>query len=99
MTVSVFVEKNIQPIDMFNFLLQRVPTIARQIFVLILDSLLKELYEDERNLFTKKVQDAMNSILCSTKEYDPMLVGAILQVGLHNSRHISLVPEYVAVGR
>ena len=64
----------------FDFF-QRVPTVARQIFVLLLDSLLNELFDEEKDLFTKRAEDAMNRILYQSKEYAAVLMGA----ALHNS--------------
>ncbi|KAJ9593226.1 hypothetical protein L9F63_015225 [Diploptera punctata] len=78
-------------------LAKRVPTVARELFVLVFDSLLNELSGDERDDFTNRAGEAINSILSQNKEEcSPVLIGALMQVALHNCKHLSLDPDYVA---
>ncbi|XP_021932903.1 DNA-dependent protein kinase catalytic subunit-like isoform X3 [Zootermopsis nevadensis] len=76
-------------------LAKRDTTIARQLFVLLFEGLLEELH-DEKNVYTKKVQEAMSSILSTTKDYTAMVMGTVMEIALHHGKYIVLQPEDIA---
>lgn len=77
--------------------LQRDAAVARNLFVLLFDGLLEELYDDKVT-YTQKVQKALGSILSSTKDYTTMVMGAVMEIALCHSKYITLQAEDIATG-
>jgi hypothetical protein len=65
--------------------------------VLLFEGLLEKLH-DEKDMYTKKVQKAMSSILSTTKDYTPMVMGTLMEIALCHGRYIVLQPEDIATG-
>lgn len=65
--------------------------------MLLFEGLLEELH-DEKDVYTKKVQEAMSSILSTTKDYTAMVMGTVMEIALHHGKYIVLQPEDIATG-
>lgn len=77
--------------------LQRDAAVARQLFVLLFDGLLKELHDD-KEMYTQKVQEAMRNILSTTKYYTAMVMGTVMEIALHHAKYIVLQEDDIAIG-
>lgn len=65
--------------------------------MLLFDGLLKELHNDEKVMYTQKLQEAMGNILSTTK-YTAMVMGTVMEIALHHAKYIVLQAEDIATG-
>jgi hypothetical protein len=65
--------------------------------VVLFEGLLEELHE-EKDTYIRKVQEAMSSILSTTKEYTAMVMGTVMEIALHHCKYIVLKPEDIVAG-
>jgi hypothetical protein len=65
--------------------------------VLLFDGLLEELY-DEKETYTQKIQEAMRSVLSTTKDYTNVVMGTVMEIALCHSKYITLLPEDIVTG-
>jgi hypothetical protein len=65
--------------------------------VLLFEGLLEKLH-DEKEMYTKKVQEALSHILSTTKDYTAMVMGTVMEIALHHGKYIVLQPEDIVTG-
>jgi hypothetical protein len=64
--------------------------------VLLFEALLEEMHDEDT--YIKKVQEAMSTILRTTKDYTAMVMGTVMEIALYHGRYIALEAEDIAAG-